>query len=117
MRRKLREGERQNSQINFTIDLSRNADCIVRIDQDEFHCHLLVLQSYSAFFDEKNCKEIDLTGVSYWRHEDVIYTVSIYLNGRFSKTILPSYNYRDFCKATVRNLSTPLISDSNFPKL
>ncbi|XP_076674694.1 uncharacterized protein LOC143372435 [Andrena cerasifolii] len=40
----------------------KNADCIVRIDQDEFHCHLLVLQSYSAFFDEKNCKEIDLTG-------------------------------------------------------
>ncbi|CAL7947435.1 unnamed protein product [Xylocopa violacea] len=40
----------------------KNADCIVRIDQDEFHCHLLVLQSYSGFFDEKNCKEIDLTG-------------------------------------------------------
>ncbi|XP_076380872.1 uncharacterized protein LOC117220794 isoform X3 [Megalopta genalis] len=40
----------------------KNADCIVRIDQDEFHCHLLVLQSYSVFFDEKNCKEIDLTG-------------------------------------------------------
>ncbi|XP_071856238.1 uncharacterized protein [Bombus fervidus] len=39
----------------------KNADCIVRIDQDEFHCHLLVLQSYSTFFDEKNCKEIDLT--------------------------------------------------------
>ncbi|XP_076386689.1 uncharacterized protein LOC100877623 isoform X2 [Megachile rotundata] len=51
-----------NYKLNFTIDLSRNADCIVRIDQDEFHCHLLVLQSYSAFFDEKNCKEIDLTG-------------------------------------------------------
>lgn len=48
-----------------SIDLSRNADCIVRIDQDEFHCHLLVLQSYSTFFDERNCKEIDLTGVSY----------------------------------------------------
>lgn len=47
------------------IDLSRNADCIVRIDQDEFHCHLLVLQSYSTFFDERNYKEIDLTGVSY----------------------------------------------------
>ncbi|KAL2716917.1 uncharacterized protein V1478_012617 [Vespula squamosa] len=40
---------------------SRNADCIIRIDQDEFHCHLLVLQSYSTFFDEKNSKEIDLT--------------------------------------------------------
>ncbi|XP_043787863.1 uncharacterized protein LOC122712356 [Apis laboriosa] len=40
----------------------KNADCIVRIDQDEFHCHLLVLQSYSTFFDERNCKEIDLTG-------------------------------------------------------
>ncbi|KAK9295619.1 hypothetical protein QLX08_010110 [Tetragonisca angustula] len=39
----------------------KNADCIVRIDHDEFHCHLLVLQSYSSFFDEKNCKEIDLT--------------------------------------------------------
>ncbi|XP_043254221.1 uncharacterized protein LOC122398442 [Colletes gigas] len=39
----------------------KNADCIVRIGVDEFHCHLLVLQSYSAFFDEKNCKEIDLT--------------------------------------------------------
>lgn len=37
----------------------------MRIDQDEFHCHLLVLQSYSTFFDERNCKEIDLTGVSY----------------------------------------------------
>ncbi|XP_054006973.1 uncharacterized protein LOC128891506 [Hylaeus anthracinus] len=40
----------------------KNADCIVRIDQDEFHCHLLVLQSYSAFFDEKNCKDVDLAG-------------------------------------------------------
>ncbi|XP_015176367.1 PREDICTED: uncharacterized protein LOC107066343 [Polistes dominula] len=39
----------------------KNADCIVRIGQDEFHCHLLVLQSYSTFFDEKNSKEIDLT--------------------------------------------------------
>lgn len=42
---------------------SRNADCIIRIDQDEFYCHLLVLQSYSTFFDEKNSKEIDLTEV------------------------------------------------------
>ncbi|XP_014606713.1 PREDICTED: uncharacterized protein LOC106788191 [Polistes canadensis] len=39
----------------------KNADCIVRIGQDEFHCHLLVLQSYSTFFDEQNSKEIDLT--------------------------------------------------------
>ncbi|XP_047344829.1 uncharacterized protein LOC124947140 [Vespa velutina] len=39
----------------------KNADCIIQIDQDEFHCHLLVLQSYSTFFDEKNSKEIDLT--------------------------------------------------------
>lgn len=43
----------------------RNADCIVRIDHDEFYCHLLVLQSYSTFFDEKNYKDIDLSGVSY----------------------------------------------------
>ncbi|XP_014485723.1 PREDICTED: uncharacterized protein LOC106750129 [Dinoponera quadriceps] len=40
----------------------KNADCVVRIDQDEFYCHLLVLQSYSMFFDEKNCKDIDLSG-------------------------------------------------------
>ncbi|EFN83269.1 Kelch-like protein 26 [Harpegnathos saltator] len=40
----------------------KNADCIVRIDHDEFCCHLLVLQSYSTFFDEKNCKDIDLSG-------------------------------------------------------
>ncbi|XP_025073382.1 uncharacterized protein LOC105424285 [Pogonomyrmex barbatus] len=40
----------------------KNADCIVRTDHDEFHCHLLVLQSYSTFFDEKNYKEIDLSG-------------------------------------------------------
>ncbi|XP_070528953.1 uncharacterized protein, partial [Cardiocondyla obscurior] len=39
----------------------KNADCVVRIDRDEFHCHLLVLQSYSSFFDEKNCKDIDLS--------------------------------------------------------
>ncbi|XP_023288873.1 uncharacterized protein LOC105696745 isoform X2 [Orussus abietinus] len=42
----------------------KNADCIVRIGQDEFHCHLLVLQSYSTFFDEKNCKDVDLSGSS-----------------------------------------------------
>lgn len=42
----------------------KNADCIVKIEEDEFHCHLLVLQSYSCFFDSKNCKEIDLTGSS-----------------------------------------------------
>ncbi|XP_050456430.1 uncharacterized protein LOC126854072 isoform X2 [Cataglyphis hispanica] len=40
----------------------KNADCIVRIDQDEFYCHLLVLQSYSTFFDEKNYKDINLSG-------------------------------------------------------
>ncbi|XP_011308672.1 uncharacterized protein [Fopius arisanus] len=40
----------------------KNADCIVHLGHDEFHCHLLVLQSYSTFFDDKNCKEIDLTG-------------------------------------------------------
>ncbi|XP_066595951.1 uncharacterized protein [Prorops nasuta] len=42
----------------------KNADCIVRIGDDEFYCHLLVLQSYSTFFDQHNCKEIDLTGSS-----------------------------------------------------
>ncbi|XP_032675816.1 uncharacterized protein LOC116846282, partial [Odontomachus brunneus] len=32
------------------------------IDNDEFYCHLLVLQSYSTFFDEMNdCKDIDLS--------------------------------------------------------
>ncbi|CAL1681888.1 unnamed protein product [Lasius platythorax] len=40
----------------------KNADCIVRIDHDEFHCHLLVLQSYSTFFDETNYKDINLSG-------------------------------------------------------
>ncbi|XP_063983605.1 uncharacterized protein LOC135165826 isoform X1 [Diachasmimorpha longicaudata] len=39
----------------------KNADCVVHLGHDEFHCHLLVLQSYSTLFDEKNCKEIDLT--------------------------------------------------------
>ncbi|XP_032676022.1 uncharacterized protein LOC116846387 isoform X1 [Odontomachus brunneus] len=39
----------------------KNADCVIRIDNDEFYCHLLVLQSYSTFFDEKNCKDIDLS--------------------------------------------------------
>ncbi|XP_046596989.1 uncharacterized protein LOC124294665 [Neodiprion lecontei] len=42
----------------------KNADCIIRLGHDEFHCHLLVLQSYSTFFDEKNYKEVDLTGSS-----------------------------------------------------
>ncbi|XP_033220302.1 uncharacterized protein LOC117174945, partial [Belonocnema kinseyi] len=42
----------------------KNADCIVRLEEDEFHCHLIVLQSYSTFFDEKNIKEVDLTGSS-----------------------------------------------------
>ncbi|XP_044586204.1 uncharacterized protein LOC123266197 isoform X3 [Cotesia glomerata] len=39
----------------------KNADCAIKIGNDEFHCHLLVLQSYSTFFDEKNSKNIDLT--------------------------------------------------------
>ncbi|GAB1870020.1 Kelch-like protein 26 [Camponotus japonicus] len=42
----------------------KNADCIVRIDPDEYYCHLLVLQSYSTFFDEKNYKDINLSGSS-----------------------------------------------------
>ncbi|KAF7988790.1 hypothetical protein HCN44_007100 [Aphidius gifuensis] len=42
----------------------KNADCIIKLDEGEFHCHLLVLQSYSTFIDEKNCHEIDLTGSS-----------------------------------------------------
>ncbi|KAL7293089.1 hypothetical protein TKK_0013247 [Trichogramma kaykai] len=43
------------------ITTYKNADCIVRIGNDEFHCHLLVLQCYSAFFDSKNAKIVDLT--------------------------------------------------------
>lgn len=48
----------------FSVYFLRNADCIVRLEEDEFHCHLIVLQSYSTFFDDKNIKEVDLTGVS-----------------------------------------------------
>ncbi|XP_014206111.1 uncharacterized protein LOC106637731 [Copidosoma floridanum] len=46
------------------ITTYKNADCVVRIGNDEFHCHLLVLQSYSAYFDDKNVKQMDLTGSS-----------------------------------------------------
>ncbi|XP_008209341.1 uncharacterized protein LOC100115442 isoform X3 [Nasonia vitripennis] len=51
-------------ELSQRITTYKNADCIVRIGNDEFHCHLLVLQSYSAFFDDKNVKEIDLAGSS-----------------------------------------------------
>ncbi|KAH0560709.1 hypothetical protein KQX54_007359 [Cotesia glomerata] len=48
----------------------KNADCAIKIGNDEFHCHLLVLQSYSTFFDEKNSKNIDLTEVGSVNRKD-----------------------------------------------
>ncbi|XP_058791970.1 uncharacterized protein LOC131664688 [Phymastichus coffea] len=51
-------------ELHRRITTYTNADCIVRIADDEFHCHLLVLQSYSTFFDERNVKEIELSGSS-----------------------------------------------------
>ncbi|KAJ8680015.1 hypothetical protein QAD02_015802 [Eretmocerus hayati] len=49
-------------ELSRRITQYKNADCIIRIGNDEFHCHLLVLQSYSSFFDDRNIKDMDLTG-------------------------------------------------------
>ncbi|CAG4988814.1 unnamed protein product [Parnassius apollo] len=37
-----------------------NTDTIVHIGDEEFHCHQIVLQIYSAFFDMNNHREIEL---------------------------------------------------------
>ncbi|CAK1581741.1 unnamed protein product [Parnassius mnemosyne] len=37
-----------------------NTDTIVHIGDEEFHCHQIVLQVYSAFFDMNNHREIEL---------------------------------------------------------
>ncbi|CAD6215628.1 GSCOCG00000440001-RA-CDS [Cotesia congregata] len=67
-----RNGAQHQSRINHEnlnqVPLAsyKNADCAIKIGNDEFHCHLLVLQSYSRFFDEKNSKDIDLTETRMW---------------------------------------------------
>lgn len=46
----------------------RNADCKVFIDNEEFNCHLIVLQCYSELFDEYAAvKKVELASVSYQR--------------------------------------------------
>lgn len=43
----------------------RNADCKVFIDNEEFNCHLIVLQCYSELFDEYAAvKKVELASVS-----------------------------------------------------
>lgn len=43
----------------------RNADCKVFIDNEEFNCHLIVLQCYSELFDEYvSVKKVSLASVS-----------------------------------------------------
>ncbi|CAG5088011.1 Similar to Beta-scruin (Limulus polyphemus) [Cotesia congregata] len=71
-----RNGAQHQSRINHEnlnqVPLAsyKNADCAIKIGNDEFHCHLLVLQSYSRFFDEKNSKDIDLTEVGSVNRKD-----------------------------------------------
>lgn len=42
----------------------RNTDTVIHIGDEEFHCHQLVLQVYSAFFDMNPRQEIELPIVS-----------------------------------------------------
>lgn len=54
--------------IKFSIDFYcfSNADCKVFIDNEEFNCHLIVLQCYSELFDEYAAvKKVELASVSY----------------------------------------------------
>ncbi|XP_045491629.1 uncharacterized protein LOC123691345 isoform X3 [Colias croceus] len=37
-----------------------NTDCIVHIGREEFHCHYMVLQIYSSFFNTNTQREIEL---------------------------------------------------------
>ncbi|PZC81744.1 hypothetical protein B5X24_HaOG212187 [Helicoverpa armigera] len=41
-------------------DNSRNTDTVIHIGDEEFHCHYIVLQVYSSFFDMNPHREIEL---------------------------------------------------------
>lgn len=43
---------------------SSNPDVLIRIGTSEFRYHMLVLQSYSSFFDEKSTRQIELPEVT-----------------------------------------------------
>ncbi|KAL0272916.1 UNVERIFIED_CONTAM: hypothetical protein PYX00_005730 [Menopon gallinae] len=44
--------------MHYRITNYVNPDCLVQIDDVQFNCHLLVLQCYSAFFNEKTAKDV-----------------------------------------------------------
>lgn len=44
--------------MHYRITNYVNPDCIVHIDDVQFNCHLLVLQCYSAFFNDKTAKDV-----------------------------------------------------------
>ncbi|XP_049804476.1 uncharacterized protein LOC126247882 [Schistocerca nitens] len=45
----------------YRISNSIKPDCKVLIAGDQFKCHSLVLQSYSLYFDDRECTELSLT--------------------------------------------------------
>ncbi|XP_018896726.2 uncharacterized protein [Bemisia tabaci] len=49
-----------HKQIHFRITNCINPDVLIRIGTSEFRYHMLVLQSYSSFFDEKSTRQIEL---------------------------------------------------------
>ncbi|KAK6637755.1 hypothetical protein RUM44_008177 [Polyplax serrata] len=44
--------------MHYRITNYVNPDCLVQIEDVQFNCHLLVLQCYSAYFNEKTSKEV-----------------------------------------------------------
>ncbi|CAB3242471.1 unnamed protein product [Arctia plantaginis] len=77
-----------------------NTDTVVRIGDEEFHCHFIVLQVYSSFFDMNPHREIELpiTNVTPEAFQ-IIYEWMIF-NGVESNKLLKRDNILDlFCAA------------------
>ncbi|XP_060810818.1 uncharacterized protein LOC106137997 [Amyelois transitella] len=82
------------------IHASINTDTIVHIGEDEFHCHRIVLQIYSNYFERNTQREIDLP-IAHISSEafQTIYEWMIF-SGPESNKILKRRNVLDvFCAA------------------
>ncbi|KAJ0180647.1 hypothetical protein K1T71_004051 [Dendrolimus kikuchii] len=77
-----------------------NTDTVIHIGEDEFHCHHMVLQVYSAFFEMNSSRDIELPGSNVTPEAfQAVYEWMIF-SGMESNKVLKRENVLDlFCAA------------------
>ncbi|XP_045542733.1 uncharacterized protein LOC106720143 isoform X2 [Papilio machaon] len=77
-----------------------HTDTIIHIGDEEFHCHQIVLQIYSSFFDSNNLREIELPISSVTPEAfQIIYEWMIFSNSESNKVLKRENILELFCAA------------------